>query len=64
MDIEDIMACLKRGEDITASQAVIYAQHLVKEENEACAKIARTMFGLPVVANAIRQRIDKVTSNS
>jgi hypothetical protein len=64
VDIEDIMACLKRGEDITASQAVVYAQHQVKQENEACARLVRTIFDLPVVARAIRERIDQITNRS
>ena len=58
MEIESIMARLERGEDISASQAVIYAQHHIKKENAACAKIAEEMFGAPVVARAIRERID------
>lgn len=62
MDIEDIKACLARGEHITASQAIMYAQRLVKKENEACAQIAGEMFGAPVIARAIRERIDKTTS--
>jgi len=61
MEIEDILACLKRGEDITASQAIIYAQYHIKKENEACARIAGETFDSPVIARAIRERIDKVS---
>lgn len=64
MDIEDILACLKRGEDISASQAVVYAQHQIKNENEACAKLVQEMFDLPVVARAIRERIDQIKNRS
>ena len=64
MDIEDIIACLKRGGDITASQAVVYAQHQIKQENEACARVAEDFFALPVVARAIRERIDLITNRN
>ena len=43
-DIDDIHDELQAGRDITASQALVYAQHhiaiAIADEREACAKIA------------------------
>lgn len=45
MNINDIKDRLKRDEHISPSEAVIYAQHAIKAEREACAAKAREFAG-------------------
>ena len=63
-EVAEIIVRLTRGEGISASDAVMYAQHHIKQENEACAKIAQEMFNLPVVARAIRERVDQIKNRN
>lgn len=68
-EIDDIHAALKAGRSITPDEAVIYAQHHIFAEREACAKLADAEVKGPdtevgkmmdfvarSIANAIRNR--------